>query len=103
MVKRYVLLSNDQREELCRLIHDERLSIKEAALRTGVPYPNAKAVNKTFERESRTDKRHAKVQRLENRPRIINIPGEAFQRTEYFVKDPRNINLWNIYGGEAPL
>jgi len=51
MVKRYVLLSNDQREELCRLIHDERLSIKEAAVRTGVPYPNAKAVNKTFERE----------------------------------------------------
>jgi hypothetical protein len=49
MVKRYVLLSNDQREELCRLIHDEGLSIKEAAVITGVPYPNAKAVNKTFE------------------------------------------------------
>jgi hypothetical protein len=26
-----------------------------------VPYPNAKAVNKTFEKERRTDKRHAKV------------------------------------------
>jgi hypothetical protein len=81
MVKRYVLLSNEQREELCRLIHDERLTIKEASVRTGVPYPNAKAVNKTFERESRTEKRHAKVQRLVMRPRIINIPGGGFQKS----------------------
>jgi transposase-like protein len=81
MVKRYVLLSNEQREELCRLIHDEGLSIKEAASRTGVPYPNAKAVNKTFERESRTVKRHAKVHRVESRPRIINIPGESFRKS----------------------
>ncbi len=61
MVKKYVILSNEQREELCRLIHEEGFTIKEAAFRTGIPYPNAKAVNKTFERESRTDKRHAKV------------------------------------------
>jgi len=75
MVKKYTLLTNDQREELCRLIHDEGLTIKEASVRTGVPYPNAKAVNKTFERERRTDKRHAKVQRVILPPRIINIPG----------------------------
>jgi predicted transcriptional regulator len=61
MVKKYVLLSNEQREELCRLIHRDGLTIKEAAKRTGIPYPNAKAVNKTFEREQRTDKRHVKV------------------------------------------
>lgn len=74
MVKKYTLLSNEQREELCRLIHDEGLTIKEASVRTGVPYPNAKAVNKTFERERRTDKRHAKVHRFIMPPRIINIP-----------------------------
>ncbi len=61
MVKKYLLLSNDQRENLCRLIHRDGLTIKEAAKRTGIPYPNAKAVNKTFERENRTEKRHVKL------------------------------------------
>ena len=93
MVKKYVLLNNEQREELCRLIHDERLTIREAALRTGVPYPNAKAVNKTFEREFRTDKRHAKVHRLILPPRIINIPGRALEkpiRNQYVQRRPFN-------------
>ncbi|TNV74386.1 hypothetical protein FGO68_gene3140 [Halteria grandinella] len=61
MVKKYVLLSNQQREELCTLIHRDGLTIKEAARRTGIPYPNAKAVNKTYERERRTEKRHVKL------------------------------------------
>ena len=60
MVKQYVLLTNSQRLELCRLVHEEGLTIKEAAKRTGIPYPNAKAVNKTFEREKRTLKKHHK-------------------------------------------
>jgi len=51
MVKNYILLSNFQRSELCRLVHEEGLTIKEAARMTGIPYPNAKAVNKTYERE----------------------------------------------------
>lgn len=29
---------------------------------TGIPYPNAKAVNKTYEREMRTIKKHIKFQ-----------------------------------------
>ena len=29
---------------------------------TGIPYPNAKAVNKTYEREQRTLKKHLKFQ-----------------------------------------
>jgi len=60
MVKHYVLLTNKQRLELCRLIHHEGLTIKEAARVSGIPYPNAKAVNKTFEREQRTNKKHHK-------------------------------------------
>jgi hypothetical protein len=60
MVKKYTLLTNRQRMELCRLIHQEGLTIKEAARVTDIPYPNAKAVNKTFEREMRTQKKHHK-------------------------------------------
>lgn len=36
------------------------LSIKEASETLGIPYANAKAVNKTFERQSRTSKKHKK-------------------------------------------
>lgn len=58
MVKKYTLLSNVQRLELCRLVHEEGLTIKQAAKVVDIPYPNAKAVNKTFERERRTIKKH---------------------------------------------
>lgn len=60
MVKQYVLLTNAQRKELIRLIHVEGLTIKDAATRLDVPYPNAKAVNKIFKKERRTEKRHPK-------------------------------------------
>ena len=65
MVKQYVLLSNTQREELCRLIHTEGLNIKQAALLAGVPYANAKAVNKTFVKEKRSEKKHMKYRQVE--------------------------------------
>lgn len=58
MVKKYVLLTNEQRAELCRLIHKDGLTIREAARRLNIPYPNAKAVNKVYERENRTEKRN---------------------------------------------
>jgi hypothetical protein len=31
MVKKYILLTNEKREELCRLIHSEGMTIKEAS------------------------------------------------------------------------
>ena len=58
MVKNYMLLTNQQREHLCWLIHREGLNIKQAAIIAGVPYPNAKAVNKTFMLEMRSEKKH---------------------------------------------
>ena len=60
MVKKYILLTNKQRMDLIRLIHHEGLTIKDAARVTGIPYPNAKAVNKIFEKEQRTQKKHHK-------------------------------------------
>ena len=57
MVKKYKLLTDSERKELVRLIHEEGLTIKEAALAMNIPYPNAKAVNKTFENENRTSKK----------------------------------------------
>lgn len=57
MTKKYHILNNNQRTELCRLIHDEGLTIKEAARLIDIPYPNAKAVNKVYENERRTNKK----------------------------------------------
>ena len=66
MVKHYTLLTNVQRQALCRLIAEEGLSIKEASLISGIPYPNAKAVYKTFRREYRSDKKHSKYQEIQS-------------------------------------
>ena len=57
MVKKNRILNNKEREELVRLIHEEGYTIKQAGVDLGIPYPNAKAVNKTYERERRTAKK----------------------------------------------
>ena len=57
MVKRNRILNDKERSELVRLIHEEGYTIKQAGLQLGIPYPNAKAVNKTYERERRTAKK----------------------------------------------
>ena len=73
-------------------------------MRTRVPYPNAKAVNKTFERERRTDKRHAKVHRFVMPPRIKNIPGghAFFPTTNPKVQHPQLINLPGYFRSSIP-
>jgi molybdenum-dependent DNA-binding transcriptional regulator ModE len=53
MVRQYTQVTDQQRAELVRLIHDEGLSIAEAAKKSDVPYDNAKAINRTFLKEKR--------------------------------------------------
>jgi len=38
-------------------VHEEGLTIKQAAVVTGIPYPNAKSVNRIFQREHRIAKK----------------------------------------------
>ena len=44
------------RKELVRLIHDESYTIARASKATQIAYDNAKAINRTYLRESRTKK-----------------------------------------------
>jgi uncharacterized protein with von Willebrand factor type A (vWA) domain len=74
MVKQYKLLDNSQREKLCKLIHTEGLNIKEAALLVGIPYANAKAVNKIFRRELRSDKKHKKYRQVQDEVPSNQVP-----------------------------
>jgi molybdenum-dependent DNA-binding transcriptional regulator ModE len=48
MVRQYVQVTDDQRRDLVRMIHNEGLSIASAAKIADIPYDNAKAINRTY-------------------------------------------------------
>lgn len=56
MVRQYVQVTDDQRRELVRLIHEHNYSIAKASKATDVPYDNAKAINRTYLKENRIKK-----------------------------------------------
>ena len=53
MVRQYTQVTDEQRGELVRLIHEESLSIAKAAKMADIPYDNAKAINRTYLKEQR--------------------------------------------------
>ena len=57
MGKKYEPVPNDLRKQLIELIHTKGYSIAKAALTTGIYYPTAKAINKVFVKENRTQKK----------------------------------------------
>lgn len=60
MGKKYQPVPNELRRKLIDLIHNngtECVSIARAAQLTGIYYPTAKAINKVFMREQRTQKK----------------------------------------------
>lgn len=48
MVKQYVLVSNEQRLKLIKLVHEKGLTIAKAAILAKIYYPTAKAINKVY-------------------------------------------------------
>ena len=56
MVRQYVQVTDTQRIELIRLIHQEAWSIAKASKQAGIPYDNAKAINRTYIKENRINK-----------------------------------------------
>ena len=57
MGKKYEPVPNEQRKQLIELIHNKGYSIAKAALMTGIYYPTAKAINKVYVKENRTQKK----------------------------------------------
>ena len=49
-------VTDEQRGELVRLIHEKGFSIARASKDTQIPYDNAKAINRTYMREKRVHK-----------------------------------------------
>ena len=56
MVRQYIQVTDQQRGELVRLIHEQKYSIARAAKATNIPYDNAKAINRTYLKEERISK-----------------------------------------------
>ena len=57
MKKSYRIVTNVERLQLITLIHIHGYSISEAAKRTGIFYPTAKAINRIFRSENRIEKK----------------------------------------------
>jgi molybdenum-dependent DNA-binding transcriptional regulator ModE len=75
MVRQYVQVTDEQRRELVRLIHDENYSIARASKATGIPYDNAKAINRTYLRESRIKKINYQQRYLNSKARKQRMLG----------------------------
>ncbi len=56
MVRQYVQVTDTQRLELVHMIHTQGHSIAKASKMAGIPYDNAKAINRTYLREKRVNK-----------------------------------------------
>jgi molybdenum-dependent DNA-binding transcriptional regulator ModE len=54
MVRQYTQITDEDRNTLVALIHEEGHSISQAAKALGIPYDNAKAINRTYLKENRT-------------------------------------------------
>ena len=59
----YNPVSNERRKELLRLVNEEYMSIRQAALRCNISYPTAKAINRTFKEEGRFEKKTVRAKR----------------------------------------
>lgn len=74
MVRKYVQVTDKQRHDLVHLINDRKFSIAKASKQTGIPYDNAKAVNRTYLKEGRVRKidYQERYQNSKERKRLAN-------------------------------
>ena len=60
MVREYTRVTDDTRASLIKFIQEGK-SIKEAAELVGINYENAKAINRMFRQEHRTEKKKHRI------------------------------------------
>ena len=64
MTKKYSPVTNEQRRLLVKLIYEDGLSIRQAAIGSNIYYPTAKAINKIYIAEKRIDKRQHRFRKI---------------------------------------
>ena len=60
---KYFPVDNERRHELIRLIYEDKMSIRQAALQINISYPTAKAINRIYKQEDRVDKKKVRERR----------------------------------------
>jgi len=66
MTKKYSPVTNDQRRLLVKLIYEDGMSIRQAAIASNIYYPTAKAINKIYISEKRVDKKKSRFRKIAN-------------------------------------
>ena len=64
MGKTYSPVTNEQRRLLVKLIYEDGMSIRQAALTSKIYYPTAKAINKIYTAENRIDKKRHRFRKI---------------------------------------
>ena len=64
MGKSYSPVTNEQRRLLVKLIYEDKFSIRQAAIVSGIYYPTAKAINKIYTAEKRIDKKAHRFRKI---------------------------------------
>ena len=75
-------MTDEQRAELVRLIHEDGLSIAQAAKNTDVPYDNAKAINRTYIKERRVNKINYR-QRYHRNKKVLIVKDLSLPKISY--------------------
>ena len=71
MTKKYSPVSNEQRRLLVKLIYEKGMNISQAAKAADIYYPTAKAINKIYQKQNRTNKKIHR-ERSKKKPRFVD-------------------------------
>ena len=74
---KYYPVSDERRRELIRLIYEDQLSIRQAAIQQNISYPTAKAINRIYKHESRIEKKKVRVRRLNRTAASQALPSSS--------------------------
>lgn len=86
-------VTDEQRRELVRLIHDENYSIARASKATQIPYDNAKAINRTYLRESRIKKINYQQRYLNSKARKLRLLQDGVTEVHKDSESPEIVHL----------
>eukprot|EP00347_Sterkiella_histriomuscorum_P007867 403347257 len=89
MVRQYVQVTDLQRKELVRLIHEEGYSIAKASKVTNIPYDNAKAINRTYLREKRIHKINYRLRYQKKATLRVN---NSMEKLEQIIENSNNLS-----------
>ena len=72
---------------MIRLIYEDKISIRQAAVRCNISYPTAKAINRIYSTEGRVDKKKVRIRRSKGEQPGLGTGPYAFVSTQVVDKN----------------